>query len=310
MSEQRQISALINQADAARRRHDWGTAISLLQKALTIDPEHGGAHTSLALALLGARRLAAASIEVDLALAFDGNSPYAHYAAAAVRCAERKLTDAWEHVQVALQDDGDADTHVLAASIRNLQGQPEAARTLLAEALALQADHVEALVESARLEHSLGNAAEANAYIDRALTLSPGDVDAHIVAGHIALAAGNVDAAENHARFALNEDAASRDALRLWTGVKARRNILLGLWWRFSSVVSLRSERSQVTLLIGSFLVVRLAIIILGALGFEDLEVFLSKVWLGFCAYTWIAPEVFGWMLKRELGTVTLREDY
>ena len=42
----------------------------------------------------------------------------------------------------------------------------------------------------------------------------------------------------------------------------------------------------------------------------EDAEEWLGKLWLGFCAYTWVAPSIFEWLLKRELGSVELREDY
>ncbi|HEY5943948.1 MAG TPA: tetratricopeptide repeat protein, partial [Kofleriaceae bacterium] len=60
--ESRQVAALVEQADRARRAHNWNTAIDLLKRALAIDPEHDGAHASLALALLGARRLTGAAI--------------------------------------------------------------------------------------------------------------------------------------------------------------------------------------------------------------------------------------------------------
>jgi tetratricopeptide (TPR) repeat protein len=311
VNEQRRLHALIEQADAARRRHDWGTAINLLKRALAIDPEHGIAHASLALALLGARRPHAAAIECDLALAFDGNHPFVHYAAADVKRAQRKLDAAWEHALVALHTDtADADTHVLAAQIRKLQGQRDAAHTLLVEALALDADHVHARVALAHLELIEGRTAEATRHVEHALEIDPSNVDAHIAAGHVALAKGDLADAEGHARFALNQDAGDRDALTLWTAIKARRSILLGAWWRLSTLVSHRSERGRFAFLIGSFLVVRLVIIVLGALGFENAEIVLARAWLAFCAYTWFAPAIFNWMLKRELGSVRLNPDF
>ncbi|HEX5064043.1 MAG TPA: tetratricopeptide repeat protein [Kofleriaceae bacterium] len=311
MSESRQVRALIEQADRARRQHNWDTAIDLLKRALAVDPEHDSAHASLALALLGARRLAGAVIEVDLALGFGPNNPFCHYAAAAVRRAERKLDDAWRHCLVAMQDDDDdVDTRVLGAGIKALQGDHQAAHTLLSEALAIDADHVDALSQLAQLELNAGNHSEALHRIEQALAADPSNVDAHIIAGYIALARNQVDEAERHARFALNQDAGERDALQLWVAIKARRNVVLGLWWRLNMFVGLRSERTQIGLLIGSFVVVRIAIILLDAYGFEDAEIMLRKVWLGFCGYTWFAPEIFNWMLKRELSNVVLRDDY
>lgn len=309
--EERQIAALIEQSDRSRRAHDWNGAINLLKRALSLDPEHARAHACLSLALLGARRLHGASLEVELALAFDGNDPFCHYAAAAVRRGQRKLDQAWQHVLVALHDDhADADTHVLAASIKVLENDRAAAHTLLSEALALDANHVDALTELASLELRSGDVDAAKRRIELALTIDPANGDAHIVAGYIALRTNDVSEAESHARFALHQDAGDRDALGLWTAIKARRNILLGIWWRFNALISLRSERAFVGILLGSFVVVRIAILVLGALGFEDIEDALSQGWLLFCAYTWIAPRVFDWMLQRELKTVMLRDDY
>jgi tetratricopeptide (TPR) repeat protein len=309
--EDRQVAVLIAQADRCRRAHDWNGAMTLLRRALAHEPEHAQAHASLALALLGARRLHAAGIEANIALGFDGNDPFCHYTGAAIRAAERKLDDAWQHCLVALHADTvDIDVYVLAASIRSLRGEPQAARDLLAEALALDADHVASLTALARLDLHERRIDEAKRRIETALTADPSDVGAHVVAGYIALHTGDLGEAEQHARFALGSNAADHDALVLFTAIKARRNLVLGLWWRFNSFVSLRSERAQIGLLIGSFVLIRIAIILAGAFGFEDVEIVLGKVWLGFCAYTWFAPAIFRWMLARELHTVVLREDY
>jgi tetratricopeptide (TPR) repeat protein len=309
--EARQVAALLEQAARCRRAHDWSTAIDLLKRALALDPEHPTAHASLALALLGARRLHAASIEADLALGLDPHSPFCHYTGAAVRLAERKLEDAWRHCLVAMQDDDDdSDVRVLGATIKVAQGDLAAARALLDEALERSPGDPDALTELARMELNAGKLAEAHERIEAALTADPSDGDAHIVAGYIALGRGQIDEAEQHARFVLSEDATSRDALELWTAIKARRNVLMGLWWRWCMFTGLRSERSQLGLAIGSFIVVQLLIIVLGAAGFEDTEILLRKIWLGLCAYTWVAPEIFEWMLRRELETVVLRDDY
>ena len=89
--EDRQIQILIEQANVQRGLSNWRGAIELLQRALSLDPDHAHAHATLALALLGARRLPGAGIEARMALALDGNDPFCHYAAAHVMLAERKL---------------------------------------------------------------------------------------------------------------------------------------------------------------------------------------------------------------------------
>lgn len=309
--EDRQFELLLAEADRRRRRGDHAGAIEKARRALSIDPDHARAHAVLALALLGARRLHGATIEVGLALAADGNDAFCHYAAAAVRRAERRLEDAWQHCLVALESDlQEIHAYVLGAAIRRLQGEHAAARELLDEALALRADHAGALTAYARLELDLGNVDEAQRRIDAALTAEPDHLEAHVVAGFVALHRGDVAIAEEHARYALAKSAADHDALVLWTAIKARKHPLLGLWWRFNSLLSLRSERGQLAILIGSFVVVRLLVILVGALGHDGWETALTYVWLAICAYTWLAPDLFRRMLKRELETVVLRPDY
>ena len=309
--EDRQFAALLDQADRRRRTGDHVGAIDMCKRALALDPDHPRAHAILALALLGAKRLHGASIEAGIALALDGNDTFCHYAAAAVRTAERRLDDAWAHCLVALEvDSTDISAHVLGATIRRLQGERDAARELLEQALAIKADDVEALVAMARVETDAGKLDVAAKWIETALTAEPDHQDAHVVAGWIALHRGNVADAEGHARFALQHDATDHDGLTLWTAIKARKNPLMGLWWRFNSFVSLRSEKGQMGVLIGSFVIVRLVVILAGALGWDGIERYVSLGWLAFCVYTWVAPVIFRRMLERELKSVILRNDY
>lgn len=309
--DDREVQALLEQADLRMRLVDWRGAIDVLRRALAIDPDHARAHAMLALALLGAKRLPGAEIETRLALALDGNDPFCHYAAAAVLRAQRRLREAWEHCEVALQTDStDVDVYVLGAGIRDLRGELPEARALLVEALALEPAHAGALTRFARLELDAHRYDEAERYIDEALRAQPDDADAHIVAGYIDLVRGDDAGAEEHARFALNRDATDHDALALWAAIKAHRSWTLGLWWRLNAAVSLRSETGQVALLIGSFVIVQIAIILAGALDLPLVEQVLRWGWLGFCGYTWIAPALFKRMLERDLGTVVLDPEF
>ncbi|MBA3462714.1 MAG: tetratricopeptide repeat protein [Deltaproteobacteria bacterium] len=309
--EERQISVLLEQAEVQRRLANHKGAIELVQKALAIDPTHAHAHAALAFCLLDARRLPAAGIEIRTALALEGNDTYIHYVAAVVMTAERKLDDAWAHALIALDEGhGDAITHVVAAEIQVLKGDNARAKELLLEALELEADNCDALTELARLELNAGNRAAAEEHIELALKADPSDRDAHVVAGYVALAKGDDAAAEQHARFVLNQESTHEAGLKLFTAVKAKRSPLLGVWWRWNTWVSLRDDRRQIALLIGTFVIARILIIVTDELGYETLSQFLSYGWLGFCAYTWFAPELFRKWLENELGTVKLDPDY
>ncbi|HWO27109.1 MAG TPA: tetratricopeptide repeat protein [Kofleriaceae bacterium] len=309
--EDRQVEVLLEQADVQMRLAQWRSAIDLLRRALAIDPDHARAHAQLALALLGAKRLAGAEIEARLALALESGSSLAHYAAAAVLRAQRRLDEAWEHCEIALTaDSADADVYVLGAGIRDLRGEVSEARALLVRALELEPAHAGALTRFARLELDAHRPEEAARYAEEALRARPDDLDAHVVAGLVDLVRGDVAGAEGHARFALTQDATDHDALGLWASIKARRSWTLGLWWRLNAWVSLRSEGGQVALLIGSFVVVQIAIILATAADLPLLEQVLSWAWLGLCAYTWVAPELWKRMLQRDLGTVVLDPDF
>jgi Flp pilus assembly protein TadD len=309
--ERRQIRVLLEEAEVQRRLGNHRGATQLAQRALTLDPDHAQAHAALAVILLDARRLVGAGIEVRAALALDAHDPYIHRVAAAVLTAERKLDDAWAHCLIALEGPAPApEAFVLGARVRELQGDRSHARELLHDALAIDAAHVGALTRLARLELTDGKRDEAARLIALALEADPVDRAAHVAAGTIDLARGDAVSAEHHARFVLNVDATDRDALALWAGIQARRSWLLGAWWRWSLWMAQRDDRRQIALLIGSFVVVRIAIIAADALGLDGLARALGLGWFALCAYTWIAPGMFRRMVARSLETVRLDPDF
>jgi tetratricopeptide (TPR) repeat protein len=309
--EARQIQVLLEQADVQRGLGNHRGAIELVQRALALDPDHAVAHASLAVALLGARRLPGALIEVRAAMHLDGNDPYVHYVAALVLRAARKLDDAWAHCLIALEDPAVRPGYfVLGAQIQVLRGDRARARELLAEALALDADHTDALTALAQLELHSGALDAAAAQIVRALESDPSDRDAHTVAGHIDLARGDLAGAEQHARFVLNQDGNDPDGLGLWIAIKARRSKLLGAWWRLNSFLTLRDDTRRIAALIGSFLVARVLIIVTDELGYPGLSRMLHLAWIALCAYTWFAPVLFRRWLAQELRAVRLDPDF
>ena len=303
--EDREIEVLLDQAHAQRRLGDWKRAIELVQRALALDPDHGKGHAALAVSLLGARRLAAALVEVRLALGLDGNDPYVHYAAAMVYRAARKLDDAWAHCLIAIGDaEGDAASHVLGAQIQALRGDRDKARELCAEALALDAAHPGALAQLARLELADGHLTTAAERAREALQASPGDLDAHVVAGLIALRRGDLVAAETHARFVLTQDGNDEGGLGLFVAIKVRRSPALGLWWRLNSWLTSGEDPRRVALMSAIFVLAGVLIIVTDEMGYPNLSRVLWLTWLGTSISAWIGPLVFRHWLKRELHGV------
>lgn len=310
MSDARQIGILLEQAERQRQLGNHRGATELAQRALSLDPDHAVAHAQLALILLDARRLAGAAVESRIALGLDGNDPFIHRAAAAVLIAERKLDEAWQHCLIAMQDGRTPAAYVLGARIRDLQGDRRHARELLLEALELEAGDTDAQTQLAQLELHDGQLDEAARRIAEALAGDPADRMAHIVAGYVALARGEISDAEHHARFVLQNAADDRSGLQLWTAIQARRSRLLGAWWRWNAWLTLGSDRRRLAILLGEFVAVQIAIIATDALDLDAVSRALQLVWLGTCAYTWFAPALFRRMVARTLRTVELDPEF
>ena len=309
--EARQISVLLEQAEVQRRLGNHRGATDLAQRALSIDPDHPGAHAALAAILLDARRLPGAAVEVQIALGLDGNDPYIHRIAAAVLIAQQRLEDAWAHCLIAMQGPAPApEAHVLGARVRELAGDRIHARELLHEALAIDAEHTDALTHLARLELAAGDAEEAARLAQLALESDPAHHGAHVVAGYIDLARGDTAGAEQHARFVLQQDANDPEGHELWAAIQARRSWLLGAWWRLNTWLSHGEDRRRLALLMGGFVVSQAAVIVTDELGLDRLSSILDWAWLGLCAYTWFAPVLFRRMLANALDSVRLDPDF
>ena len=103
-----------------------------------------------------------------------------------------------------------------------------------------------------------------------------------------------------------------QDARGLWllTGIKARQNLLLGLWWRLQTSLGEAGSGRSLGILLGMLVAVRLAIIVAEAFGYPQVAAVLMYGWLGFCVYTWVAPTLFRRMLEKELAAVTLKPGF
>ena len=90
----------------------------------------------------------------------------------------------------------------------------------------------------------------------------------------------------------------------------ARQSPFLGLWWRWNARMSGLGGGKQIIVLVGSYLAFRVIDFAVGDLGRLDAAAAAQYLWLGICAYTWIAPGIFVRMLKREREGVKLRKSF
>ncbi|MGO1069401.1 tetratricopeptide repeat protein [Lysobacter sp. CA199] len=286
-------------------------AIDALLRLLGEDAEQADAHAFLALCLVKRKRLHAANLEAQRALELAPESGFAHLAAAIVAIARREFESAQSHLLTARESDpdsaaiADAFARLYLAWGRDAQALEHARR-----ACELDPDDPDYPALLASLELRRGDRARAEALARDVLRAHPEHLEALCVLGHCELAAGRTDSARDHAAWALQIDPTDGDALTLMAAVKARRSWLLGLWWRLQSFVSAGSRTRAVTLLLGIFLLYRVALIALPQNGLSQWTGPLSYAWLAFCAYTWIAPGLFWRSLKKELDQVKLRPGF
>ena len=81
-------------------------------------------------------------------------------------------------------------------------------------------------------------------------------------------------------------------------------------WWRFNTRMEAFGEVGTIAVLLGAFFFYRLADIFLVEFGHGDKAELLRYAWLGFVAYTWVAPAMFQRMLAKELEQVRLKPGF
>lgn len=293
------------------RRGQYDDAIDALCTLLGGDPDVAEAHALLAHCLLRRKRLHAAEFEAGQALALAPDSMESLVAAAAVALAKRRLDQASELLERALGIDPMSDDvldHMARLAI--VRGKEAEAVALNREAQSLDPERPDHVALGAWLALRRGDRDQARAEALRALDMDAENVEALCVLGEAHLADGRVDEAREAAAWALDIDPMSEEALSLLAGIKARRSLALGLWWRFQSFIASGSRTRAIALLIALFVAYRAAAITLEIQGLERLSLPLSIAWFGFCAYTWIAPSIFWKAVSRELRQVRLRPGF
>ncbi|MBL8300730.1 MAG: tetratricopeptide repeat protein [Rhodanobacteraceae bacterium] len=286
-------------------------AIQSLIGVLSLEVQNAAAHALLALCLVDRKRLAAAEHEARAALAIEPQSALAHLALGKVHYARRRIqaAEASFREAAALDPQSDMPPHALGALYLNQRRMAPAGECINT---AIELDPGDPSNFSLlALWHLRNNDPERAAAVAReVLGQSPDEHEALVVLGWAELRLGRVDAAYEHAVWAVRNAPAAEDALELLCAVKARRNPLLGLWFRVSAFIAGGSGTRTILLLVGMFLGVRLVSLLLGDLGYPSAAQFVSGAWLAFCVYSWVAPTIFQRMLRKELEQVRLRPDF
>jgi Flp pilus assembly protein TadD len=287
----------------------YAGAIEQLRQALAADPADAEAHALLAVCLHATKRLYAAAYEAQQALAGAPELPAAHLAAGAIQVTRRRFADAERHLQEALAlDPMDATAYRLLADAYDRWGRRQQVEPTLRAGLQQAPDNPELLADLGLHLLEAGRLDDADRLAREALALDATCTEAVVLMGHVLLRRGDIRGAQEQALLCLAADAAFRPALHLLCAVKMRTNPFLGLWWRFAVWMGRFGNTNTLVIIIGSYVLYRLAAQLLEDAGQDNAATLLSLLWLALCAYSWAAAGIFSKMLKKELAAVRLRD--
>ena len=289
----------------------YDSAIEMLKELLADDPNSPTYHGMLALNLIAQKRIHAAEFELNLALTQDPSLAFLYIVSAQVYIFKNKPNDALAQCDQALALEVDnTEALLLKSTLYKQLNQYEQALLCLDQAAQIEPNSC--AIESAYGEYYFdkGDNNRAYEYATRALHLDPQDPDANLLMGNAQLNLNNIEEAEYHAKFVILQTPENRGALVLFANIKMRRNLIFGLWWRFSSAISNSSHVKSTIILIGAYLFFNLLAQIVHDLGHPKSSIIISYSWLAFVIYTWIGIPFYHRKLATELEKFTFNAKF
>jgi tetratricopeptide (TPR) repeat protein len=291
--------------DVARKRLQQGNArgaIETLKRLLGHAPESADGHALLAIALLSENRIFAARAEVRLALELEPEHADAQLAAASVAIAHRELREAMRHVEAALALAPEAAAvRYTEARVHLLRGDRRAARS--------DPEDIDVIVLLGSVDVDELRVDDAESRAQSALELEPENASALCLMGRVLLLRGQVEAARDHALWALRNGEPG-EALRLLVAIKARQSWVLGAWWRMSMWLGSLGDGRAIAVLVIAFIAQRAASTWATQHDRPGAASAITLTWLLICAYTWIGPALFARAVRRETESVALKPDF
>ncbi len=290
---------------------DTQGAIESARTALAAEPDSGQLHSMLALALLAAKRPYAARHEAAIARELEPELPLAHLAFGNALLAARRFNEGLAALEqaVALAPQT-SELHEALGAGYLVTRRFEQAHSALQRALEIDPENLDAMVRLGDLAWQQGQRVEAEAWYLRALASAPAHLNALVGQGRVLLERGEVERARDHALWALQQHANDEGALLLLCAVAARRNRVMGLWWRLNSWLTLGGQRRTLMLLIGGYLLFNLSSLLLTDSGYPAAGSAVGWLWIGLALYSWIGPFWFLKMVERELARVEVKAEY
>jgi predicted Zn-dependent protease len=287
------------------------SAIELLKELLANEPNSAMYHGTLAYCLLQQMRIHAAEYELKIALQLEPNEPFLHSIYARIYFLQNKVRQALAACDQALQlDPENADVFELKSDILLANKKFKEGFFYLQKMAALNPDSIKTVYSFAMYYFHIGDNAKAMEFTLAALAMDAQHQETNVLMGRLQLIQGNIAEAEYHARLSIMLNPSSREALALFADVKARKNIFLGLWWKFNAKVSRMKPLHQVGVLIFGYVFFSLLSNIVYDLGFVKSSDVIDYAWLAIVIYSWVAIPIYQRMLTKELEQFSFRPNY
>ena len=294
-----------------RGRGQNDRAIELLKQLLSEDPNHAMCHGLLASCLLEKKRLHAAEHELAIALRLAPINAYLVLTQARVFVFKNKPKQALTCCDDALAINPElSGALLLKSNIYALLDKKSERFECLQQAASLDPNSVDVITAIGDFYHSTGKHKKAFEVASDALAMDPQDVDANVLMGKIQLVLGNAEDAEYHAMFAISQNPESEAALKLFSNIKMRKNIFLGLWWRFNSWITTAGNLKSSAILVFGYLLFTLLSRVLADLEYEQLSDVTSYSWLAIVVYSWVCIPMYYKQLKKEVEKFRFDSDF
>lgn len=286
-------------------------AIDLLRELLASEPNNANYHGTLAYCLLQQVRIHAAEYELKIALHLEPNNSFFHIIYARIYFLQNKVRQAFQACDMALQLDPEAgDVFELKVEILLNTKQFKEAFFCTNRLAELEPDSLRTKYAYANYYHQTGDNAKAMSFAQAALQQDAQHQASIVLMAHLELIRGRIDEGQELARFAIMLNPNSHDALSLFADVKARKNVFLGLWWRFNTAISKMKPVSQVGTLIFGYIFFNFLGAIAYDFGYYKTSELILYAWLGLVIYSWVGIPLYKRMLAKEIQQFSLKSDY
>lgn len=303
----------IKVASAFAASGNLDAAVVTLKEVLTRDPYHADALSLLAGVYQNKGDTALAKETAEEVLAIDPGDATAIRIVVADLLARRKLRRAIKVAEQAQKSyPEDAANHILLAEMCAGMAYHDEAEGYFNQALELDPSNPDYKSLYADFLLTRGRLEKAGQIVGSLSREAPDEMSVILLRGRQALIAGDAEEAHDNIMWALQLQADNREALNLLAQLKMRRNVILGLIWRFVLLIGRLSDRRDTAILVALPLVCGSAYVLWRVefarhSDINPVVLVLVAAFLLYCLMHMVAPAIVDFMVRRELKTVKIK---